>query len=153
MVSKNGIPREGHAKASRGYALGRKVDIIPLCAGLDPFGFFGKYQGIKIKGKYPNTVAYEIVSTILKKPQFRNKLLESMSKAFSSLQSKVKLDLIQKLDSLSVVTDPQLKVVVEQSSLSDYERNVLKNLIARVGAFKVTKPIVIDEIDELDIPF
>ena len=36
-----------------GYALGRKIDIIPLRAGLDPFGFFGKYQGIQIKGKYP----------------------------------------------------------------------------------------------------
>jgi hypothetical protein len=43
-----------------GYALGRKVDIIPLKAGLDPFGFFGKYQGIPIKGKLPETVSSEI---------------------------------------------------------------------------------------------
>ena len=44
-------------------------------AGLDPFGFFGKYQGIQIKGKYPEGVANEIVQTILKKPKYRNKLL------------------------------------------------------------------------------
>ena len=44
-----------------GYALGRKIDIIPLRAGLDPFGFFGKYQGIQIKGKYPKDVANKIV--------------------------------------------------------------------------------------------
>jgi len=25
-----------------GYALGRGIDVIPLCAGLEPFGFFGK---------------------------------------------------------------------------------------------------------------
>jgi hypothetical protein len=36
-----------------GFALGRKIDIIPLRAGLDPYGFFGKFQGIQIKGKYP----------------------------------------------------------------------------------------------------
>jgi len=71
-----------------GYALGRRIDIIPLRAGLDPFGFFGKYQGIQIKGKYPEQVANEIAQTLLKKPQHRNMLLQSMSKAFATLQSK-----------------------------------------------------------------
>jgi len=58
-----------------GYALGRKIDIIPLRAGLDPFGFFEKYQAIQIKGKYPEAVANEIAQTLLKKPQHRNMLL------------------------------------------------------------------------------
>src|SRR3990167_623752 len=77
-----------------GYALGRKIDIIPLCVGLDPFGFFGKYQGIQVKGKKPDKVASEIVQTLLKKPQHRNMLLQSMSKAFAMLQSKNKTELI-----------------------------------------------------------
>lgn len=136
-----------------GYALGRKIDIIPLCSGQDPFGFFGKIQGIKIKGKFPNVVANEIVSTILKKPQHRIKLLGSIGKAFSTLQSKTKLDLLQLLDSWSIVTDQQLKTLIEQASMSEYERKSLKNIIARVGAFKVAEPAVVDKIDELDIPF
>lgn len=136
-----------------GYALGRKIDIIPLCSGMDPFGFFGKIQGIKVKGKIPNIVANEIVNTILKKPQHRIKLLGSIGKAFSTLQSKTKLDLLQLLDSWSIVTDQQLKTLIEQASMSDYERKTLKNIIARVGAFKLAEPVVIDQIDELDIPF
>lgn len=139
-----------------GYALGRKIDIIPLRAGLDPFGFFGKYQGIQVKGKNPTVVANEIAQTLLKKPQHRNLLLQSMSKAFASLQSKQKTELITLLNSWSIVTDQQLKVVLEQASLSEFERNSLKSLITRVGAFKVTESTItasrIDNFDD-EIPF
>jgi len=139
-----------------GYALGRKIDIIPLRAGLDPFGFFGKYQGIQIKGKYPEKVANEIAQTLLKKPQHRTMLLQSMSKAFSTLQSKNKIGLITLLDSWSIITDQQLKVLLEQASLSEFERNALKNIIGRVDAFKLPEPTSpvskFDDFDE-DIPF
>lgn len=139
-----------------GYALGRKIDIIPLRAGLDPFGFFGKYQGIQIKGKYPEKVANEIAQTLLKKPQHRNMLLQSMSKAFATLQSKNKTELIVLLDSWSIITDQQLKALLEQASLSEFERNSLKNIIGRVGAFKLPEPATtvskFDGFDE-DIPF
>ena len=54
-----------------GFALGRKIDIIPLRAGLDPYGFFGKFQGIQIKGKYPEDVSNEIAQLLLKKPKHR----------------------------------------------------------------------------------
>jgi hypothetical protein len=135
-----------------GFALGRKIDIIPLRAGLDPFGFFGKYQGIQIKGKFPEQVANEIAQTLLKKPQHRNRLLQSTSKAFASLQSKNKTELIELLDSWSIATDHQLKELLEQASLSDFERKSLKNLIGRVGAFKLPEPAVsADDVD--DIPF
>lgn len=139
-----------------GYALGRKIDIIPLRAGLDPFGFFGKYQGIQVKGKQAAQVANEIVLTLLKKPQHRNALLQSMSKAFASLQSKNKTELISLLDSWEITTDQQLKVLLEQASLSDFERNSLKNLISRVGAFKAPEPAIstsgFDNFDD-EIPF
>ena len=139
-----------------GYALGRKIDIIPLRAGLDPFGFFGKYQGIQVKGKIPAKVSSEIAQTLLKKPQHRNRLLQSMSKAFASLQSKNKTELITLLDSWSIITDQQLKVLLEQASLSEFEQNSLKSLIGKVGAFKVPEPAIptgkFDVFDD-DIPF
>lgn len=135
-----------------GFALGRKIDIIPLRAGLDPFGFFGKYQGIPIKGKTPENVAGEITQTLLKKPQHRNKILQSMSKAFATLNSQKKIELISVLDSWSIVTDVQLKTVLEQASLSEFEQKELKNLIVLVGAFKLPElAIPVDEFD--DIPF
>ena len=134
-----------------GYALGRKIDIIPLRAGLDPFGFFGKYQGIQIKGKYPKDVAIEIVHLLLKKPKHRDRLLQCMSKAFSGLQPKQKTDAFELLDSWSVMTDLQLKSLLEASGLSDHERHQLDGLIARAGAFKQAEHPTAEPADE--IPF
>lgn len=135
-----------------GYALGRKVDIIPLRAGLDPFGFFGKYQGIQIKGRLPEQVACDIAQVLLKKPQHREKFIQSMSIAFSVLDSEKKIENFNTLDGWSILTDAQLKIVMEQSSMSHAEKLRLKNLIARVGAFK-TPGTKISPADDDDMPF
>jgi hypothetical protein len=134
-----------------GYALGRRIDIIPLRAGLDPFGFFGKYQGIQIKGKYPKDVAIEIVQLLLKKPKHRDRLLQCMSKAFSGLQPQQKIDAFALLDSWSIVADSHLKSLLEASALSDYERRNLSGLIARVGGFTQAEPLAAAPAD--DFPF
>ena len=135
-----------------GYALGRKVVIIPLRAGLDPFGFFGKYQGIQVKGKLPDQVASEIALTLMNKPQHRVKLLECMAKAFAKQPSKTKIKLIETLDSWSIATDTQLKVLLEQASLSELEKTSLKILISRTKAF--IKPETVTTFDDFeDIPF
>jgi len=84
-----------------GYALGRKVDIIPLRAGLDPFGFFGKYQGIPIKGKTPEFVANEIAKLLFKKPKHREKCIQSLGKALVTQESRKKVELVELLDEWS----------------------------------------------------
>ena len=135
-----------------GYALGRKIDIIPVRAGVDPFGFFGKYQGIQGKGLTPPAVALEIVCTLLRKPQHRDELLRAMSSAFATLQSEIKVKQFGLLDSWSIVSDQQLRIMLEQSALSDFEKRELKSLIARVEAFKATGPGPAEKLTA-DIPF
>lgn len=135
-----------------GYALGRRIDIIPLRAGMDPFGFFGKYQGIQIKGKHPKDVASEIVQTLLKKPGHRDKLMQSLSKALSTLSSEKKIEQIQQFESWSIATEAQIKEILERASLSEFEKKSLRSTIDRVGAFKATSsPAAVDDLD--DIPF
>ena len=136
-----------------GFALGRKIDIVPLRAGLDPFGFFGKYQGIQIKGKTPEVVAGDIAQILLKKPKHRDKCLQAMGRALGVLQSSKKVELINQLDSWSIATDEQLKSLVEGASLSKYEQEKLKNVIARVGAFKKLKTAASNEVFDDEIPF
>lgn len=121
-----------------GYALGRRVEIIPLRAGMDPFGFFGKYQGINVKGKVAATVAEDIVNTLLKKPKYRDLLLQSIGRAFTSLPSEAKLRSFRTLDKWSVASDDQMRSLLEQASLSEFEKTQLKDTITRVGAFKLT---------------
>lgn len=70
-----------------GFALGRKVDVLPLRAAMDPFGFFGKYQGIQMKGKVPEIVADEVTQLLLRKPKFTTRLLQGMGLAFEGLSS------------------------------------------------------------------
>lgn len=135
-----------------GYALGRKIDIIPLRAGMDPFGFFGKFQGIQIKGLTPEVAALEIVRTLLRKPQHRDELLRAMTTAFATLQSDRKVKQFGVLDSWTIASDQQLRIMLEQSALSDYEKRELKSLIVRVEAFKPTGSIP-PEDNPNDIPF
>lgn len=119
-----------------GYALGRKIDIIPLRAGLDPFGFFGKFQGIPISGKIPETVANEIAKLLFKKPKHRERCIQSLGRALLLQESSKKISLIATFDEWSVATDDQIKNLLEIASLSMHEQIELKNIIARVGAYK-----------------
>jgi len=135
-----------------GFAMGRHVDVIPLRAGLDPFGFFGKIQGVQIKGKIPTEVASEIVRLLLKKPKHRDKLLRAMGKAFRGLQSEQKTRAFGLLDSWTVATDSQIRALLENSSLSHFERDSLKALISRVEAFKPQEPEQAPTDDD-EIPF
>jgi len=136
-----------------GYALGRKIDIIPLRAGLDPFGFFGKLQGIQIKGKMPNDVAAEITQLLLKKPKHREAVVKGIGNAFASLKSSTKVALTRELDSWSVLDDEQIKLLLERISLSSFEKASLRNLIDRVRAFKAPVKSESVEIDDDEIPF
>lgn len=75
-----------------------------------------------------------------------------MAKAFASLHTFQKMRLIPLLDSWSVVSDAQLKTVVENASISDFEKKQISNLVARVEAFRTPTTAVTDDFDD-DIPF
>ncbi len=136
-----------------GFALGRKVDIIPLRAGLDPFGFFGKYQGLQIKGRYPEGVSTEIAHLLLKKPKHRNSLLQSMEKALAGTATPKKLKIVRLLESWGVATDDQIKVLLERIALSETERDGLTTIITRVGAFRAPEQLKAEPIPDDDVPF
>jgi len=119
-----------------GYSLGRKVDIISLRVGMDPFGFFGKYQGLQIKGRMPSEAANDVAAIIMRKPKFREKMLAGMAKSLSSMDSREKIETVGILDSWSIVTEVQLKELLEGISLSDSEKVELDSILNRVGAFK-----------------
>ncbi|OYU29623.1 MAG: hypothetical protein CFE39_17740 [Comamonadaceae bacterium PBBC2] len=136
-----------------GYALGRKVDVIPLRAGLDPFGFFGKFQGVQIKGRLPEQVAKDITQILLKKPQHRDKIVQSMSIAFAGLNSERKIENINVLDDWSILSDNQIRFIIEQAAMSAVEKQKLKNLIGRVGAFKAVEVKASSFEVEDDTPF
>ena len=62
-----------------GIALGRSITVLPLLPDGDPYGFLGEYQGIKIKGMYPNVVAKEIFKILCDNPNTRSKYLSCLT--------------------------------------------------------------------------
>lgn len=56
-----------------GVAIGRKIPIIAVRFGLDPYGFIGKYQALQGMGKKPNLIAEEIFQLFLPMPSVGKK--------------------------------------------------------------------------------
>lgn len=81
-----------------GVAIGRKVPIINIKQGLDPYGFIGKYQALQGHGKTPIQIAKEIFDLFLPLPGIGPKIttglvnLLVLSTSFS--ESKKLIDLI-----------------------------------------------------------
>lgn len=67
-----------------GVALGRNVTILPLIIDMDPYGFLGKYQGIKIKGKFPPALAKEIFDILCDNSNTRPQYLTCLTNIFLS---------------------------------------------------------------------
>lgn len=61
-----------------GVAIGRRVPVISVRLGCDPYGFIGKYQGVAVKGKLVPALAGDLINLILADPQTRQRLYEAM---------------------------------------------------------------------------
>lgn len=50
-----------------GFALGKGVPVLAIRNGMDPFGFFGKWQAIQGTGRYPKDIIKDFIDIINKK--------------------------------------------------------------------------------------
>ena len=132
-----------------GYALGRNIEVLPLLVGKDPHGFIAKIQGIKSKGKVASELAREVIKVLLRKPKFRQKLISGISKALSAGSSDERVPKLLSVDEWGVLSDSQLKQLIEASALSDKDKVSLGVMIDRVGAFEARQETAFDD----DIPF
>ena len=71
-----------------GVALGRSITVLPLLPDGDPYSFLGEYQGVKIKGIYPNEVAKEIFNILCDNPNTRSKYLSCLTGLLLSSSNK-----------------------------------------------------------------
>jgi len=82
-----------------GFAIGKGVPIIPVRLGLDPYGFFGKYQGLQGNGKTVTKIAKEIVEILIKNKNSQPKIIKGIVHSFalseSYAESKEKIELIE----------------------------------------------------------
>lgn len=65
-----------------GAAIGRRLLIIPIRAGRDPYGFIGKYQAISGGGKEAATLASDIFTILGRHPKTKRRMAEVVVAAF-----------------------------------------------------------------------
>jgi hypothetical protein len=67
-----------------GYALGRGVLVIPVTVNTDPYGFIGKFQGLKGAGKKPEQLANSVQGILMKNETTLPKMVEVLVAEFES---------------------------------------------------------------------
>jgi len=109
-----------------GVAIGRKLLVIPIRKGLDPYGFIGKYQGYQSLNKKIHEVGESIFQIISSNPKTKNKYLNIicelflMSNSFEDGLNRIKI--VNKIDSLS--RDKVLQIhsrIIENKNLKNKE--------------------------------
>lgn len=86
-----------------GVAFGRGVLVVPLIHGQNPYGFIGKYQGLKTQGKTVSQVADEIFKILVGSPKTRGRMLTCL--VDTTLQSPDEKQALEKLKHLDEVKD------------------------------------------------
>ena len=88
-----------------GIAIGRKVPIICISRGKDPYGFIGKYQAIQWGHKSGEQIADEILGALLKREeltsQAKDAFITAVANAYSFARANELARLLPKIDHLS----------------------------------------------------
>jgi hypothetical protein len=89
-----------------GVAVGRGVPVIPIIRGLDPYGFIGKYQGLKVDGKTVAQVAFEVFRILATTEKTRGRMLTCLVDTMH--HSANEKGALEKLNSLKTIEDVPL---------------------------------------------
>lgn len=103
-----------------GVAIGRRLPVISVRVGLDPYGFIGKYQALQGAGKDMPTLAREIFDLLLQSPLIGPKitaaLVKMLSESYSFAESKRVLGLIEKSKYLNAKHASAMKDAISSNS-------------------------------------
>lgn len=103
-----------------GVAIGRKLPIISVRLGLDPYGFIGKYQAVQGVGKHAQTLARELYDIFMTNPtigpKITSELMRMLSDSFSFDESKRLITLIDKSPYLTTKHVSAMQESVEKNS-------------------------------------
>ncbi|NGQ96599.1 toll/interleukin-1 receptor domain-containing protein [Brevibacillus sp. SYP-B805] len=87
-----------------GIAMGRNVLVIPIRKGMDPYGFFGKYQGFQGEGKTIAEVAHAIFKILITHNKTKEKMMAIIVDLFLFSKNEDEADnylkLIEEIDDL-----------------------------------------------------
>lgn len=93
-----------------GVAIGRRVPIIPVKIGTDPYGFIGKYQALSAAGKEASEVAQDIYDLLWGKANLKERLTDSLVTRFEKAGSFAEAnDLVGRLERIESASPEIIK--------------------------------------------
>lgn len=102
-----------------GFAIGRKRLVIPIRMGHDPYGFFGKYQGLSGKKKNSDQIASEIFTVIAKhnltKIRMATLLVERLALSNTYAESKGIIDYLERSPVITSEMGKKMQKAIEEN--------------------------------------
>ncbi len=141
-----------------GVAFGRGVLVVPIIHGQNPYGFIGKYQGLKTQGKAVSQVADELFKILVKSPKTRPRILTCIvDTTLQSPDAASALEKLKHLDDISDIPDAYIERLRDGATnspvfSSGVALNYLNKMLEKRGYSKVN----MDDSEEIsldDIPF
>ena len=103
-----------------GVAIGRRLPIISVKRGLDPYGFIGKYQALNGGGKTSAQIARDIFDLLIVDPQIgpkiTSKLVQMLCNAATYKESRDSIDLVERSNFLTSKHAAAMKEAVKENS-------------------------------------
>lgn len=115
-----------------GWALGRGIPVVPVRLGADPYGLFGKFQGVPGSFERPADLAVSLVAALLVNPSSTVEMRRSLVRAFQEADSFVEAIALKEL-------------LIKAKGFDDSEKAALHGACVEnnqvVGAFGVVRAI------------
>ncbi|HTU27695.1 MAG TPA: toll/interleukin-1 receptor domain-containing protein [Pirellulales bacterium] len=143
-----------------GVALGRGVTVLPIRAGVDPYGLMGKFQGIASTGRSLGEVASLVVSTLLRNAKTRNRLVsclvEQLLASADAAQAASKLEVLEQAE--EVASDQLIRIrdnaATNPNLFADVSsRRRIDALLAKYGVEPIHAKTAAEKLPDDDIPF
>ncbi|WP_278355101.1 MULTISPECIES: toll/interleukin-1 receptor domain-containing protein [Idiomarina] len=103
-----------------GVAIGRRLPIISIRQGLDPYGFIGKYQAVQGAGKKTPQLAKEIFDLFITNPvigpKITDALVKKLTESYSFERSKTLIGYIKQSNFLNSKHSGAMKEAVKSNS-------------------------------------
>ncbi len=143
-----------------GVAIGRGKTVIPIRKGADPYGLFGKYQGVQSNKKDANTIAKEVFKALCNNENTNIKYLSILKSVFLNSKNLTEaekwIEIILNIPTISLefATDIHSKFL-DNSNLNNKSILAKANMI--FGKFSLTPyspshfNVYKEEVD--DLPF
>lgn len=117
-----------------GVAIGRKVLVIPIIAGINPYGFIGKYQGLSSSNKDASTICDEIFNILLNNPTTKRRITDAIVyKLCNSGAFKESINTVKFLEKATDNLTSEMKDKLKEAIKYNYQISGTSNVVEKIN--------------------